>query len=286
LERSVGLKAELEAEVKVVFKFLWEQHDSNVVPEDTTIKLGNDAVNLRATVLYADTWQTLRSWSISTNLFSRRKFTRPSCIVRERLFAARVITAYDGDRIMAVYLGDSKNTSAVRTALKINYAARMIIAPAKQSQYPDNPYTIKHVVGVDTSELFVAKTGVRGANDLVWVGRAANYAAKLSALPHEYGTYVTKEVYDTMADSVKTSSDGRSMWEAAGSRGAGHGIQCSHLQKQAALIVTCFWQRQFWGRTRLLEWIDSSAKPWSVRISFLTIVGLCDVRGNFRKCAV
>src|SRR5207247_2234666 len=53
----------------------------------------------------------------------------------------------------------------------------------------------------------------RGANDLVWVGRAANYAAKLAALPENY-TYITKEVYDVMLPEVKTSADGRSMWEA------------------------------------------------------------------------
>ena len=57
------------------------------------------------------------------------------------------------------------------------------------------------VIGVDTSKLLVAKTGLRGANDLVWVGRAANYAAKLSALPHAYATYITLEVYSGMNDA-------------------------------------------------------------------------------------
>jgi len=44
---------------------------------------------------------------------------------------------------------------------------------------------------------------VRGANDLVWVGRAANYAAKLSSLPDAFATYITKEVYDAMANEMK-----------------------------------------------------------------------------------
>jgi class 3 adenylate cyclase len=73
---------------------------------------------------------------------------------------------------------------------------------------------LKHVVGIDTSNLFVAKTGVRGANDLVWVGRAANYAAKLATLPDSYQTYITKEVYESMIADVKVSTDGRQMWEA------------------------------------------------------------------------
>jgi class 3 adenylate cyclase len=115
---------------------------------------------------------------------------------------------------MAVYIGDAKNTSAVRTALKINHAVSFIINPAKGLQYPKETYTLKHVVGIDSSKLFVARTGVRGANDLVWVGRAANYAAKLATLPDAYGTYITAEVYDSLNAQVKTWTDGRQMWEA------------------------------------------------------------------------
>jgi class 3 adenylate cyclase len=100
----------------------------------------------------------------------------------------------------------------VRCALKINWAAQQIVAPALNAQYANNVYEPKHVVGIDTSDVFVAKTGVRGANDLVWVGRAANYAAKLSSLPHAYATYITKEVHDGMHVSTKTSN-GTSMWE-------------------------------------------------------------------------
>jgi class 3 adenylate cyclase len=69
------------------------------------------------------------------------------------------------------------------------------------------------VIGIDTSKLFVARTGVRGANDLVWVGRAANYAAKIAALPEAYATYITEDVFDNMNSDVTTSSDGQDMWE-------------------------------------------------------------------------
>lgn len=49
-------------------------------------------------------------------------------------------------------------------------------------------------------------------NDLVWVGRAANYAAKLSSLA-EYKTYITHSVYDTMLDKAKYGGNPRQdMW--------------------------------------------------------------------------
>jgi class 3 adenylate cyclase len=211
----VGLKADLEKEVAAAFRAKWDERDGNVVPEDDSLTLGNDAVKLNATVLYADL-------ADSTNLVDSQVAFVAAEIYKTFLHcAAKIIrsedgeiTAYDGDRVMAVYIGDFKNTRAVRSALKINYAASYIVNPAHKAVYKESLYILKHVAGVDTSDLFVAKTGVRGANDLVWVGRAANYAAKLAILPHSYQTYITKEVYDAMMDDVKVSADGRKMWEA------------------------------------------------------------------------
>ena len=97
---------------------------------------------------------------------------------------------------MAVFIGNSKNSTAARVALKINYARLHIVNPAIKAQYPNSIYIMRHVVGIASSNLFVARTGVRGANDLVWVGNAANYAAKLCSLPSDYATRITREVYE------------------------------------------------------------------------------------------
>jgi class 3 adenylate cyclase len=211
----VGLKTDLENDVKDIFSSKWEERDGTVVPEDDGVSLDNDAVKLNATVLYADL-------ADSTNLVdSQAPFVAAELYKSFLHCAAKIIrsedgeiTAYDGDRVMAVYIGDLKNTRAVRSAMKINYAVSYIVNPAHKGVYKDSVYTLRHVVGIDTSRLFVAKTGVRGANDLVWVGRAANYAAKLATLPDSYETYITKEVYDPMVPGVKVSTDGRQMWQA------------------------------------------------------------------------
>jgi hypothetical protein len=48
---------------------------------------------------------------------------------------------------------------------------------------------------------------------LVWVGRAANYASKLAALPETYSSYITADVYNNMHTSAKTSNgEGKEMW--------------------------------------------------------------------------
>jgi class 3 adenylate cyclase len=67
---------------------------------------------------------------------------------------------------------------------------------------------------VDTSDLFIARTGIRGTNDLVWVGRAANYAAKLCTLRNgNYVSYITSDVFNQMLDEAKYSSEGKAFWE-------------------------------------------------------------------------
>jgi class 3 adenylate cyclase len=113
---------------------------------------------------------------------------------------------------MAVFVGDGKETTAVRVALKINWAVKNIVVAERNAFYnKDSILVLNHVVGVDTSDLYVARTGVRGSNDLVWVGRAANYAAKLSALPHNYATHITNYVWLAM-DLTVTYSNSVSMW--------------------------------------------------------------------------
>ncbi|HBB95184.1 MAG TPA: adenylate/guanylate cyclase domain-containing protein [Blastocatellia bacterium] len=209
----MSFSEDLTAEVKKIFKDQWSTRDGSVVPESKDLGLGNEAVKLKATVLYADL-------TASTNLVDSYKPYFAAEIYKAYLHgAAKIIrseggsiTAYDGDRVMAVYIGDLKNTSAARTALKINYAVKNIINPALKAQYPNETYQVQQTVGIDTSELWVARTGIRGSNDLVWVGRAANYAAKLCTLPAQFASRITADVYSVLHQSLKFT-DGKSMWE-------------------------------------------------------------------------
>jgi class 3 adenylate cyclase len=211
----MALNDDLQKEVGAIFRAVWDRRDGTVVPADDSLRLGNDAVELDATVLYADLADSTKLVDSHIPDFAAEVYkTFLHCAAKIIRQEGGTITAYDGDRIMAVYFGTAKNTSAARTALKINHAVTNIINPAIRSQYASETYFLKHVVGIDNSKLFVARTGVRGANDLVWVGRAANYAAKLAALPDGYQTYVTAEVYNTLNGQLKIWTDGRAMWDA------------------------------------------------------------------------
>jgi class 3 adenylate cyclase len=211
----VGLQDELIKEVKSIFASQWEVQATTTVPDPEDLRLNaNHAKDLEtATVLYADldgstSMVDAHSWEFSAEVYKAYLRCAAEIIRSEKGF----ITAYDGDRVMAIFTGDSKNTSAVRCALKINYAVCEIIIPALKAQYPSVDFTLKHVVGIDTSRLRAARIGVRGDNDLVWIGRAANYAAKLTSLSGK-ATWITKSVYDCMNNEVKVSLKGENMWE-------------------------------------------------------------------------
>ena len=180
----MGIVNDLTTDVASFLKTRWATRDGRTVPEPGDVSLGNDAEKLDGTVLYADLAE-------STDLVKKHAPGFAAEVYKCYLHCASkiikhysgVITAFDGDRVMAVYLGDSKNTNAVGSALAINHAIVKIINPQIVKEYPNKGYTLRQAVGVDSSSLFVAAVGVRGNNDLVWVGRAANYAAKMCRTP-------------------------------------------------------------------------------------------------------
>ncbi|MGQ4732578.1 adenylate/guanylate cyclase domain-containing protein [Streptomyces sp. Ju416(a)] len=222
----MGLAEDVEKAVTSVVCSNWNTRNGVVVPETEDVSLSNGAVEVDAVYLYADL-------ADSTSL--ARDFTRTTAakVIRAYLDAAcRVIRArggkirsFDGDRVMAIFMGSTKNTDAAKCALQINYAVQKIVRPkaeANLSSLKTQGFEIKHCVGIDSGKALIVRGGVRGNNDLVSIGRAPNIAAKLSDIRNgDYRTYVTKDVYNDMLGSAKTSSDGRSMWEGPFTREVG-----------------------------------------------------------------
>ena len=210
----MGLGDDLKKEVRDILRTNWKSRDGRTVPDAEDVRLGNDAVKLDAAVLYAD-------MDGSTKLVDNYKDWFAAEVYKSYLHcAAKIIRAegghirsYDGDRVMGIFIGDSKCSDAARCGLKIHYAVEKIINPAIAKEYPKSPYEVKQVVGIDASKLFAARTGIRGSNDLVWVGRAANYAAKLTELSSSYPTWITKAVYNKLNEKSKYSK-GKDMWES------------------------------------------------------------------------
>lgn len=210
----MALKEDLQTAVTDIFKYSWTERDGHGVPMPEDLRLGNDAMKLEGTVLYADMAGSTELVDAQVPSFAAEIYKAYlACAARIIKSEGGTITAYDGDRIMALFLGDYRNTTAARTALKINYTVAELINPALSKQYPNKTYKVAHRVGIDTSALYVARIGVRNDNDLVWVGRAANYAAKLCAIHEDNATFITDAVFQKLHASLKFGGDNNQpMW--------------------------------------------------------------------------
>lgn len=217
----MGLGDDLNSEVRKILAEDWTVRSGRKVPETDDLGLGNDAVTLKGTVLYADLDSSTELVNTQNPHFAAEIYkSYLVCAARIIRSEGGAITGYDGDRIMAVFVGGGKDSVAARAGLKINFAVRKIINPAIKDQYPNANYSVRQVVGIDTSDLFIARTGIRGANDLVWVGRAANYAAKLSARSGA-ATQITPAVYESLNNNSKLGTQGQNMWRRENARGIG-----------------------------------------------------------------
>ncbi|TCT25724.1 adenylate/guanylate cyclase domain-containing protein [Thermomonas haemolytica] len=207
---------DMKTAVSDIARSAWATRQGQVVPDPEDLRLGNDAVEFdRATVLYADlqgstSMVDAENWQLSAEVYKTFLYCAASIIRKE----GGKITSYDGDRVMGIWVGDRQTTPAAIAGLKINYAVQQIVNPALRQQYPRWTGEVKQVVGIDTSAIRAARTGVRGGNDIVWVGRAANYAAKLTDLNLNERTWVTDEAFKRLADEAKLGGSPRqSMWK-------------------------------------------------------------------------
>ena len=206
---------ELQQAIDAILSTNWQRRAGTFVPEADDLRLGNDAVDLDGVVLYADL-------ADSTSLVQSYKDWFAAEIYKTYLMCASeliknnggTITAFDGDRVMGVFVGNDKCPSAARCALQINHMVSQEINPRIKNRYTNTSFELKQAVGIDTSKLFVARTGVRGANDLVWVGRSANYAAKLCSLRDgSASTFITSDVYNCLsADTLYGGDPRQNMW--------------------------------------------------------------------------
>ena len=152
----MGLADDIHSAATSIAGAKWNIRDGRVVPTTEDVALANGGVRLDAVYLYAD-------MADSTGL--AREFTRETAakVIRCYLDATcRVIKAnsgeirsFDGDRVMAIFIGDSKNSGAADCALKIHYAVEKIVRPVVEARLPslvNKGYRLSHCVGIASGE--------------------------------------------------------------------------------------------------------------------------------------
>jgi adenylate cyclase len=201
----MALLDDLTKETDAIVRGAWTRRDGTVVPETDDLALKNEGVNLEATFLYADladsTELAIQSETIAAEVF-KAYLMGTTRIIRA---LGGEVRSFDGDRVMGVFIEGAKNTAAAEAGLKINYFFSQILRPAFTNFYVSNTLSLTQTVGIDTSKVMVVRSGIRNNNDLVWVGRAPNVAAKLSAIREGYSTLISKTVFDIMLDPSKIS---------------------------------------------------------------------------------
>lgn len=214
----MALKADLTVAVDDILDKSFVERDGQKIPTSEDVALSNGAVKLDAAFVYADLAGSgliaqVCPWDTTAKII--RAYL--DCAVRTIRSHGGEIRSFDGDRVMGVFIGDSKRSNAVRSALKIKWATENLIQPKATAMFKsvkNNDVKIRQACGVDVGVTRAVRAGIRNNNDLIWIGRPPSFAAKLSDIrEHPYSTFISKAVYDSLADDAKLSK-GVNMWES------------------------------------------------------------------------
>lgn len=209
---------DLTKETEEILSTSWDVRDGTVIPDTESVTLSDGAVKIDATFLYADL-------AASSKLAEVCPWETTAKIIRAYLHVAiRLIRAYkgeirsfDGDRVMGVFMGDMKNTYAVRCAREIFWVTEQVLGPTAKKKFTsisNNDINIRQCVGIDTGNSIAVRAGIRNNNDLIWIGRPPSLAAKLSDVREwPYCVYVSDASFKKLGDAEKVV-DGTEIWES------------------------------------------------------------------------
>lgn len=207
----MALLEELNGKIDAYVKQPYEIEETTIVPDTDTAKLtfGNKGLTCEYAFLFMD----IRK---SSQLHEQYGFTKAAKIYQSfHDINVRVIEensgsvrAFDGDRVMGVFVGASKNSNAVKAAMQIQWAIRNILNPKLETK-------ITCGGGIDSGKILVTKIGKgrnKNNNDLVWIGKADNYASHL-ANEAKNTIIISTNSYDVLVADRKVS-DGKNMWQS------------------------------------------------------------------------
>lgn len=188
------------------------------VPNPESIPLGNHAAQLEAVTLFID----VRQSSDITNAFRRQ--TAAKMMKAYFSGAVKIINAqngyvrsFNGDGMLAIFMGDARADNAVRAAMKLRWFVNNILEVKFRKYFANNTTALGGALnfsigcGIDEGTIYAVRVGIKGTNDVAWVGRCTNTSAKLSAVTDAVA--ITRSVYQMLSNDTLFSS-GVHMWSA------------------------------------------------------------------------
>jgi adenylate cyclase len=208
---------EFDAKLTNIFYAGWNVQDARVVPKTEDVVQYNGAKRLEATYMYAD-------MADSTLLVKRLEPEVAARVIRAFLRVAvdcirakgGHIRSFDGDRVMGIFIGETRRNDAVAAALNLTWVIEKALNPmlATKLWSSDAKFQVSHRSGIDDGETFIVRGGARNNSDLVSIGDAPNIAAKLSGIRGERGNItITSRVHNVLFDHNRVAArTGGSMW--------------------------------------------------------------------------
>lgn len=207
----MALLDELKNKISAYATEKYEIEETTIVPSTDYSKLtfGNKGLTSEFAFMFMDIRQSSKlqeNYGLKTSAKIYQSFHEIN--VRVISSNSGSVRAFDGDRIMGVFAGASKNTSAATAALEIQWAVRNILNPTLNT-------SVKCGAGIDYGKTLVTKVG-KGRNtenqDLVWVGKACNYASHL-ANEADNSIIISTDTFNMLNDSKKVW-DGKQVWQS------------------------------------------------------------------------
>lgn len=208
----MGLLDDLKNKIDSYAKEPYDIEETTIVPDTDNQKLtfGNKGLKGEYAFLFVD----IRKSSQLHELYGLEKAAKiyqsfHEINVKVILENGGNIRAFDGDRVMAVFVGNTKNGNAVKAAMQIQWGVRNILNPILGTD-------IKCGAGIDYGEILVTKIGKgrnTNNNDLVWVGKADNYASHL-ANEADNSIIISVKSFGVLNENRKISTNGEDFWKA------------------------------------------------------------------------
>jgi adenylate cyclase len=189
------------------------------VPLPENIPLGNSAAELEATTLFLD----VRQSSDITNAFRRQTAAK----MMKAYFSGSVkiinsndgqVRSFNGDGMLAIFVGNRRSNNAVKAAMQVKRFVGNILEPQFRRYFANNQQALGRALdfsvgaGLDEGTIFAVRVGIRGTNDVAWVGRCTNTSAKLSNITQSPNNIaITRAVYERLNQDRKFSNDAH-MW--------------------------------------------------------------------------
>jgi class 3 adenylate cyclase len=207
---------QLIAQIRTIATTAVHIQRGRIVPRAEDVALVDGARQFQATFAYADL--------VGSSLLATRFPTPDVAKIYKAFLGAATTTfrsyqgqirSFDGDRVLAVFLGDDAELRAVRAGLQLNGVMVEIVRPAMHKALAflrEGGFALRHRTGIDSGTVTAVRVGPMANNDLSWIGAPPNVAAKLAASPPQFGaTVVTAHVYGRLPDELRWNA-GNPLW--------------------------------------------------------------------------